>query len=375
MFKHCLFSLLPILFASLLFVTCRRHRDPEPDKNSVVFIGAFDYKGGTLNALDAQTGEINWTFQTQSDILGSPTVAKGVVYIGSEKLYAIDISTGKQKWAYNTGDFVYSSPIVANGIVYVGCNNGYLFALDAATGQKKWDYKYPEQQGLSATLLSSPRISGSLVYINTLGGRVLALDTTSGKLKWEFLAEDHLKFNPILQDDTVYINCLHILYALDAGSGNLIWRQPINFDLNSNMAANKTTIFGNNISTALWAFDKRTGKPIWTVSNQDTFMIGTMSGPELDANYAYLSMGEGNLYAIDITQKKIKWRLPTGSPITASPTVANGILYIGNFRGQVYAVNASTGEVIWSKQLSQAIDVSSACVLTTFGNIYGSSTP
>lgn len=41
------------------------------------------------------------------------------------------------------------------------------------------------------------------------------------------------------------------------------------------------------------------------------------------------------------------WRIETGGQISASPTIVDGTLYIGNNNGSLYAIDASSGEVIW----------------------------
>ena len=74
-----------------------------------------------------------WRFATGGIIYSSPSVANGVVYVGSDdkNLYAIDTVTGKEKWHFATGDHIYSSPSVANGVVYVGSNDKNLYAIGA----------------------------------------------------------------------------------------------------------------------------------------------------------------------------------------------------------------------------------------------------
>lgn len=352
-------------------VTCRRHRDPEPDKNAVVLVGSFSYKGGKLYAFDATNGATKWFFETQKEIVSSSAIANGLAFVGSENLYAVDINTGKLKWKYDTGDFVYSSPAVANGIVYVGCNNGYLYAINAVTGSKKWAYRYPEQPNLSRNLLASPFVTEGIVYINMLGGRLLAVDAETGTLKWEFQAEDYLRYNPKVANGIVYINCLHVLYAIDARSGKLVWRTPVEFDASSNPVLSRTSMYINSGGISFFAFDAKTGTKQWSLVNIGSYSSG-VSSPVIDNNQAFLSMGEGVLHAIDLIQKKIKWTRPTGSRISSSPTVANGTLYVGNQGKTMYAVDAETGAVIWSKQLEESIGESSASVLTTYGKVYTS---
>ena len=56
------------------------------------------------------------------------------------KLYALNAATGDFAWSYPTGDEIVSTPAVADGTVYVGSSDGNLYALGAASGELKWKY-------------------------------------------------------------------------------------------------------------------------------------------------------------------------------------------------------------------------------------------
>src|SRR5207237_101737 len=78
-----------------------------------------------------------WSFSTGSNILSSPAVAGGMVYVGSYdgKLYAFDASCRKScqpVWSFATGGSIFSSPAIADGIVYIGSVDDKLYAFDAA---------------------------------------------------------------------------------------------------------------------------------------------------------------------------------------------------------------------------------------------------
>jgi outer membrane protein assembly factor BamB len=64
-------------------------------------------------------------------VRSSPAVAGGTVYVGSfdDHLYAIDAETGQEQWRFETDEWVRSSPAVAGGTVYVGSFDGHLYAL------------------------------------------------------------------------------------------------------------------------------------------------------------------------------------------------------------------------------------------------------
>ena len=78
-------------------------------------------------------------------MVNAPTVADGVVYAGSDDnhVYALDAETGELLWRFETDDVIRSSPTVAGGAVYVGSNDNHVYALDAETGGLLWSYATP----------------------------------------------------------------------------------------------------------------------------------------------------------------------------------------------------------------------------------------
>ena len=81
-----------------------------------------------------RTGELQWSFQLDGDIISSPTVAEGNVYFSAEDgLYVLDARTGDLVWRPETDDVSYAPPAVDKGIVYFASHNT-VFAFDAGTG-------------------------------------------------------------------------------------------------------------------------------------------------------------------------------------------------------------------------------------------------
>jgi outer membrane protein assembly factor BamB len=58
-------------------------------------------------------------------------VSKCEVYVGSydSNVYALNASTGALLWSFATGGNVISSPAVVNGVVYVGSGDHTLYAF------------------------------------------------------------------------------------------------------------------------------------------------------------------------------------------------------------------------------------------------------
>ncbi|MGB3082666.1 MAG: PQQ-binding-like beta-propeller repeat protein, partial [Candidatus Omnitrophota bacterium] len=66
-----------------------------------------------------------------SEVNSSPVVSGDTVYVGSEDgfLYALDKESGDLKWKFQTGSAVNSSPAVSGDTVYVGSEDGYVYAV------------------------------------------------------------------------------------------------------------------------------------------------------------------------------------------------------------------------------------------------------
>jgi len=58
----------------------------------------------------------------------------------------------------------------------------------------------------------------------------------------------------------------------------------------------------------------------------------------------------------------LKWSYTTRKMIDSSPTVVNGILYIGSYDDKIYALDAATGTYKWSYTTGGAV-VSSPTVV------------
>jgi len=79
----------------------------------------------------AANGAVLWTYTTGSYVESPPSVANGVVYVGSEdgNTYALNASTGAYLWSYYERNYHLSSRTVANGVVYLGTDKLYAFGL------------------------------------------------------------------------------------------------------------------------------------------------------------------------------------------------------------------------------------------------------
>lgn len=88
--------------------------------------------GGGWVAMDANNGTVLWSTPNPNNMTNGPvTVANGVVFGASSNadgsIYAINAETGEFLWSYETGAAVYGGVSVSRGCIYVG--HGYNVSL------------------------------------------------------------------------------------------------------------------------------------------------------------------------------------------------------------------------------------------------------
>ncbi len=74
----------------------------------------------------------NGAFPADAGITSAPAIIGDKVYVSStlaNKTYALNAQTGDLVWSYQTGGNIYSSPAVVNGIAYFGSYDGNLYAV------------------------------------------------------------------------------------------------------------------------------------------------------------------------------------------------------------------------------------------------------
>lgn len=74
---------------------------------------------------------------SQGDLMTSPVVAGGLVFVGICETHAVvacDATTGKPVWRFNTGGRLDTPPTICDNMCLVGCYDGWVYGLSAADG-------------------------------------------------------------------------------------------------------------------------------------------------------------------------------------------------------------------------------------------------
>jgi alcohol dehydrogenase (cytochrome c) len=292
-----------------------------------------DAAGATITAANIASLDQAWTFRlppsevTSGPGFGSmaatPIVANGVVYIQDNgyNVYALSLATGKLKWEYQVSQKITGAGpngvAVFGGVVY-GNTMTTAFALSARTGKTIWVARNLISASQGSLGSMQPQVAGGRVYLASAigtgptGGVLLALNASTGRLVWKFQTVIPTKQSA----------------ALPYGSGGA-WETPL-------VRSDGSVTFGIG----------NPYQPAATAIAHPSPWLYTDSDVNLDA-----ATGKLRWYHQGVTNDFMDQDMQT-SPIGAAINGVPAVIGSGKM-GVVYAMNASTGKLIWKTPVGE----------------------
>jgi outer membrane protein assembly factor BamB len=157
------------------------------------------------------------------------------------------------------------------------------------------------------------------------------------------------------------------LLALDAASGNILWRQALDFPTRTApvIAGGLVAVVVQN--DLLLTFDARTGTPGWrfsgTISGGGGAAVGVTGAPAYADGILVAGFSSGTLAALDANSGTPVWEQSLASSfgqassldfsdIVASPVIAGGVVYAIGLGNTAMAVDLHSGAKVWTHSAS-----------------------
>lgn len=177
-------------------------------------------------------------------------------------------------------------------------------------------------------IVGSPAVANGMVYIGSSDGTFYAVDEETGKVRWKKSTPGEVNSSPAVADGTVYVLDMRgVFHAYNAETGEQKWYFMTEFE--RRFQANRLH-----------------GYPPVQQTMPDSWDL-YLSSPAVANGKAYFGSGDGNIYALDAESGALVWKFTTGDVVHASPAIANGIVYIGSWDSNFYALDAETGAEKW----------------------------
>lgn len=379
------------LFVLIVFVcgSCGdRKSDPvvEPQPGQAANLdgqgtGWHNWRGPGQMGASAATGLVDrwtvggenhrWTYDLPGR--GTPVIDRGRVYAWGyrgegqdqqEILACLNATTGKKIWEVSFADFIsdiiynrYSigSPTVDpdTGNIYLMTSPGLFVALDT-DGNILWQHSMMEEFGrltFPNGRTGSPVIDGELVIVRGITAfwgkqgpgrdRFYAFDKTSGNLVWASAPgvrpTDSSFSTPVFADRAGK----RVFYA-GTGCGNIVC-----VDARTGAPLSRFQLLRGGVNSSV-VLHKDLVIAIHGKENLDTTEIGRMVAVRMDR-----MPGPDDKTPLVFGPEAEVWRNKLGI-FTSSPVLANSRVYQTTHTGELACVNADTGEILWSRKLSNS---------------------
>jgi len=312
--------------------------------------------------------EILDMLETSGTIMSSPRIHGNIVFFGSNdhNLYAVS-NDGRLMWKFRTGGVILSIPFAYKGSVYFASFDNNFYSLSESDGSLLWKFR------TGGRILSSPMIVNDKIYFGSEDGFLYCL-ATGGDLEWKFRASGEIFSTPIVVNGTVYFGCCDKrLYAVREGAK--LWSFLTGGIVGPPVAVNS---LGEEVCSLFVAKEQQDmtdgrlcvgsldncfysltfdGRLDWKFFAGDNFPLSKPA--TVKKGIVYAGNYDGNLYAITLKDGREIWRFRTGGTIGSTPHAHNGILYVGSYDEHLYAINPD-GQMIWKFKTGGPISSSAA---------------
>ncbi|MFQ3593409.1 MAG: PQQ-binding-like beta-propeller repeat protein [Gemmataceae bacterium] len=296
-----------------------------------------------------------------------------------------------------------STPVILKGRVFLIGRTGEgvtqqecVQAFDAETGKLLWEHKFNVwhtdivDDRLGFTNMVGD-VETSMVYAHTTSGMLYAYDL-DGKIVWQrSLTEEFGRVSgyggrvtfPVIDEDKIILPMANAswgeqtiggtrLVALDKRTGQVIWWAEGGYQIKDTFYSSPKVAVVNGIRTifcgggdgCIHAFKVRTGEKLWSYKFGD----GAVNcAPVVQGNKIWIGHGEenedntqGRLICLDGAEvidgkPKLLWKYDTVKVKFASPVLQDGILYVCDEAGKLFAFDAEKGgEPLWEYSYGKA---------------------
>jgi len=254
-------------------------------------------------------------------------------------------------WSHRNGgpDHLISDPAL-------GANLSLVFATDIGAGDSR-----------RARITAEPVVAGNVIYTLDAAANVVAT-STSGAVLWTKTLAPHRANRTAASGGGVSVSGGKVfatsgfgeLTALDAASGATLWTQDLDAPGTSSPTVKGDLVYVVARNSAAWALDVNNGRIQWQLAASPTVAnFGGGAGVAATDDIAVFPFPSGEVIATFPQGGLQRWSAMISgdrpgkasaaiNDISGDPVIIGDRVYVGNFGGQVAALNLFDGERIWT---------------------------
>jgi outer membrane protein assembly factor BamB len=280
------------------------------------------------------------------------------------RTFAVDVATGVERWNVSfVGSTSATAPAVSDGAVYFAvlrASKVHLVCIDEATGRLRWDVVVPG----AAYLYGPPSVAAGVVYI-VLHDGLHTFSSSSGAQGWTATKPGCSETTPTVVDGVVYIAAGEGsgVQTFDASTGKPGWTSPP--DTSSPWATpvvHGGRVFSSGFNNSdpngyytaiVYGLDSQTGKLDWKFDlakfNPEPMTAYAPLAPAVADGRLFVTGAMSTVYALDTSTGALLWNATNlcNGHLWAVAAVVNGTVYVGCDEGTLYALAVTSGDLLW----------------------------
>lgn len=210
-----------------------------------------------------------------------------------------------------------------------------------------------------------PRLEGDRIFAADRTGLVEALDALTGSTVWRVERELSVSGGPGSGEGLVLLGTSDAkVVALDEATGDEVWRSRVSSEVLSVPQIAQGLVVVHTIDGTVTALAASDGERRWIYQRAvPTLTLRGGSTPFIYGATVICGFAGGKLVALDLLTGKLVWEASVTAPsgrselermvdIDADPVLADGVVYATTYQGDLAAVGAETGVVLWRRKLS-----------------------
>lgn len=213
--------------------------------------------------------------------------------------------------------------------------------------------------------LLSPAIDADRIYTSDPKGRVRAFDADSGREVWQTKV-DRLVTGATAAGSGIVVVATKKgeVIALDRADGRRLWTSNLSSQALTPATIGARVVVVQSVDGRLTGLSAADGKRLWRHERTEPplSLLGT-ARPVIVADAVLTGFASGKVVAVQVQTGKLLWELPVAQPqgrneverlvdVDVSPIVIGSVLYAASYQGKIIALDAQTGNIVWSRDVS-----------------------
>ncbi len=313
--------------------TCRPFRTGfikiDPELDAIKPLGSIDESGWSLAG---------------SYLLGSPR---------KEWVAAYDLKNKKYAWWFPAKADLTAPVGVFGSWAILPLRDGRLVKVESQSGKVLWDVR------LSRFLATRISLAGSSLLAYTVDQKLFSLDFQTGQTQWVFDAGTPSSLTmrsaaaPVASGNEVFLgNSDGQLFSISLASGKENWKIEVGKDdsryrdIVGEIAVGNRQVYVTRLDGQVFAYGtvQKPSDALWQES------YPTITASAYRDGTLYLASVNGDVSALQASNGRVLWKVGLGQAVK-SITLGEKSIFLGGSEGRITALNNTDGRILWYDDL------------------------